>query len=827
MRITLVSLLFILLCTSCDDSKQSKNDLTQFIPRKSSVIIKTENWESFTNAIINCEPAQKLSEFSIYKYLNNKTSPLKQLNPEGQVLLSFVPTGKNDYDLTFILEKSNQKDSIDIRKLKKSTYNGNTILSSTEAQQPFYYTALNNIVIASTSKILIENAIRERNADPTQEDLAFKQLYNISSTNTTGTIFINGKYVGTIFKELFKQAKSKTFQNTLDWAAIDVSLEPNSIQLNGIVKINENESQVLGLLKGTKPNKSTIATVTPINAYGAISLNYKNWDSYKNNLAQAKKIPLKNFSPQLQPLLTISDEVAAIYKDDNSPMVAIRPTDMLLSQEAMAGNREVSEVFREVNIYRFTDSLALKKTFDKLLTVPPVNFYAEIGEYLIFTQDATQLKTLIANYKNNAVLAKRSDFNEIAQRLSDESSMLFIGNNSKLKTHLKTLVDDSENQKIDNLEIEEYPYLIAQLIQDDNFLHFHGRIEKNNIAVESGAISQIASVQLNDDLATDPQLVKNHRNKGMDVVVQDIQDNLYLISNTGKILWQKKVSGRILGPIHQVDLYKNGRLQLAFVTGDTFYILDRNGKEVSPFPLKFKDPITQPLSVFDYDTNRNYRFIVTQDKNLLMYDRDASIVRGFTYTEAPSHILFPPKHIRIGTKDYIVIAQQNGTLNILDRTGDTRIAVKETLDFGDNNPYEGNKEFILYDANANKISISQNGKLEKSSSTLSSNLIYTRLEDIEALISDNNLQINQNKIELDYGSYNGLSITPIKRNKYITVTDEQAKRVYIFDSKGNLLPNFPVYGSSSASIGLLERNKSFGFAVKGERNTVLLYKITE
>ena len=71
------------------------------------------------------------------------------------------------------------------------------------------------------------------------------------------------------------------------------------------------------------------------------------------------------------------------------------------------------------------------------------------------------------------------------------------------------------------------------------------------------------------------------------------------------MLWKKQLDGAILGKIEQIDMYKNGRLQLAFATPNRVYVLDRNGKEVAPFPLKFNDKVTQPLSVFNYDIKQH------------------------------------------------------------------------------------------------------------------------------------------------------------------------------------------------------------------------------
>src|SRR5690606_10030246 len=120
----------------------------------------------------------------------------------------------------------------------------------------------------------------------------------------------------------------------------------------------------------------------------------------------------------------------------------------------------------------------------------------------------------------------------------------------------------------------------------------------------------------------------------------------------GKVLWKKKLDSKIRGEITQVDLYRNGRLQLAFTTASKLMIVDRNGKDVSPFPIDFNQTITQPLSVFDYSKTKDYRFVVVMDQTVKMYNRDANSVDGFTFKNAKNTIINNPKHIRIGTKDY-------------------------------------------------------------------------------------------------------------------------------------------------------------------------------
>ena len=44
--------------------------------------------------------------------------------------------------------------------------------------------------------------------------------------------------------------------------------------------------------------------------------------------------------------------------------------------------------------------------------------------------------------------------------------------------------------------------------------------------------------------------------KQKDIVVQDIKNQLYLISNQGVVRWKKKISAPIIGGVKQIDLFK-------------------------------------------------------------------------------------------------------------------------------------------------------------------------------------------------------------------------------------------------------------------------------
>src|SRR5690606_22533242 len=163
-------------------------------------------------------------------------------------------------------------------------------------------------------------------------------------------------------------------------------------------------------------------------------------------------------------------------------------------------------------------------------------------------------------------------------------------------------------------------------------------------------VQQIATFSLDSPPAIPAFPVRNHATGATEMIVQDEENSLYLIDTQGNRLWKRKISARINSDIYQVDIFKNGNLQFAFSTPNALHIIDRNGDPVKPFPIEFRDEVSQPLSVFDYDNNRNYRFLITQINDLLMYDAKGRIVKGFDFKKAGSTIIQAPQHFRLNNK---------------------------------------------------------------------------------------------------------------------------------------------------------------------------------
>ena len=183
------------------------------------------------------------------------------------------------------------------------------------------------------------------------------------------------------------------------------------------------------------------------------------------------------------------------------------------------------------------------------------------------------------------------------------------------------------------------------------------------------------SIALDAPAIINPQIMKNHYNGEDEIFIQDENNQIYLISNSGKILWKKSIDGTIIGNVHQVDMLKNNKLQMAFVTENKLYIVDRNGNNLKGYPRTLSKKAIVGLSVFDYDKNKNYRFMIpTADADILLLNMQGEMPSDWNYSGS-TNITTPLEHFNLRGKDYIVTANKENAI-ILNRKGENRVTPK-------------------------------------------------------------------------------------------------------------------------------------------------------
>lgn len=178
-----------------------------------------------------------------------------------------------------------------------------------------------------------------------------------------------------------------------------------------------------------------------------------------------------------------------------------------------------------------------------------------------------------------------------------------------------------------------------------------------------------------------PDILRNHTNNTREVLVQDGEHRIHLLGSSGKVLWTYPLDGPIMGDVHQIDRFKNGKLQLLLNTSDRIYLIDRNGKDVGGFPISLPEKATAPIAVFDYEGTKEYRALVpVADGRVLNYGMDGSLTTGWETPRLTSPATNPVWYLRIKNKDHLLVVDGSGKVKLFDRRGGER--ERSTLDLG-------------------------------------------------------------------------------------------------------------------------------------------------
>jgi len=816
----------LLLLLNCEQAPSTSTNLIHLIPQKSAAIVRIPDWEDFEASLQVNAPINLLKETQLNQRLSAYAALFQHFEPQDDTYLSFVALGDDDFDLALITKnhpKLISKDSSFSQQVQTYDYEGTTINSVAINDDYLHFFKKDAFFIASTSKLVLENAILQNNTGRDPIDASLEQMIKTSNSSSPN-LYIKGSYYKRILKHTIPQLKFQSSQTPFNWLALDIDLDnKDALNFSGVLTSSQDGNQTLDLLNGFKPASSKLLAVAPAQSRAVVSFNFSDWETYKENLAAKRNASAKEFTVADEAFFKSIDEVAVVYTQTNQLLLA-HSGNVSASELALAPISTEIERFRDLPIYQVSDSTFLEGAYKELLNPGIKHYYGFVENHLVFTNTLTNLKDFIANYQNDVTLKNTVGFSELSKKMSDASTLSYYGNTEILSGYISEKLSKKQGKILNQIDFTDYPAVMLQLVQADDFTYVNALTHKISAKTEASQIVQVASVTLDKDLLNAPQMLHNYRTKGQNILVQDISNTLYHINASGKIEWKKELDGPILGEIQQVDLYKNGRLQYAFTTPSHFYIIASDGTIVEPFDKDYSE-ITQPLAVFDYDGSRDYRFIITQGSALTMLDREGKKVKGFTYTQAPSTLKNVPQHIRFGTKDYIVIQLENGQLEILNRRGETRIKTTETFAFSDQPVFEKANNFLVFEKNGTLASISQSGKITRTQLQSGSDTQYDRLQKTEAILTPEQLSINNKKITIDLGIYKGLQVLKAKNTYYVTLTDLQNNKVYVYGSDGNLLPNFPVYGASELDFGSLNSATDLGFVTKGESDSIIIYQI--
>lgn len=803
---------------SCNPGVKTQNSLLEYLLPNPAMLVKITNLSNLKSELKNNTFLGRIKQFPGYAALSRTLQGLQYVAEDAPALLALYEVGKGQYE--FILIAQNQPDLIDLHKIPNTAtetfpYQDKTLTKYTFANGQLYTMQHQEELVLSSSLMLIENTVRVKKNNPV--DTTLRKLYQTSAPSKAATLFVKAAEPSSLFA-LPQTAKTTAPRPFLEWVALDFSANSGKVVLNGVAISAEATKNFINLFKGTTPLANKTPLYAPLNAQAVLSYTFDDYSVF----AQNQNMHLDRVKP-IDSLFTTVEEVGLVYFNTEK-VVLLHSYGAESLSDYVYTHKSATTSYRGKEIIQLRNKGFVVEGFTPLVQDFESNFCVILDNTFAFAESKAALQTLINSYGNASSFSEAPVYATAKKNLANESSILCIANADGMEVFAAQPFAPTLLKAIAQAKVPEYAFA-AQLVADQDFAHLNVLVSKTEKAVKSNAVTPLFTLELEADLATRPQFVKNHRTNQHEIVVQDQNNVLYLIATEGKVLWKKQLSSRIQGTIRQVDLYKNGRLQLAFCTYEQFLIIDRNGKEVPPFTKTFAGGALNPLAVFDYEGNRNYRFVVTQGKKVFMYNNRGNIVEGFTYTQAQSPIITAPKHFRVDTKDYLVFQLADKTLKILHRSGAERIPVRGKIDFSANEVVRYKNKFSVTNTKGVLHQINTQGKLIATPFSLYKDHGMDATNNTLVFMNDNTLSIKGRKVKLPLGVYTQPKIFYRYNKIYVSVTDLQNQKIYLFDSQAEPLPNFPVFGSSLIDLTDMDNDKHVELVAQDQENSLIVYRM--
>ncbi len=689
-------------------------------------------WQEVSQSSLwqNLSAIPAYDSLSYYFQELDSVQPLEDFFRKKQVLIGIHVVARDDFDFSYFFNVRGPQDKGALQQFldqygKKShirtesrTYSGFTIheLTDTQTNKRFSYILYKNIFAGSFTPFLIEDIIRNIDTKFSENSFAtvnpaLKQLPKL--TDDEGNLYLNCQKIPlllSVFTGKDRQQHLEPLAYLAQAMFLDVDVSENQLLLNGFSTLPSSEEKPAATFLSTFdeqsagsidmqayiPDRTAVFThmtfSDPLAWQQKLFAYQQHYDdpvlkeslAYRQQLQQYKKIDLSSFFRWFQKeagLLVLEsvevetpDQVLILGVKDTARIkqACLQVNDALRSEnsevpyEEKFSGYEIHEIRQQEFPAALLGPLALG--FDKC-------FYLLTEDYWIMANNVRALKRLILDREAENTWNKSILFNRFLETTVDQANLSYIVNTARAWALFMHSLSPEWQQFMQQYadQFKALEHLAIQFSKSEQEFYTSLAVDyaaEPNVR-KSRQFQTVQQVFYDNQVKTQPFVVRNHENQAWEVVLQDDSNFFYLASTGGEILWKDSLPGKIVGGVQQIDFYNNGKLQYLFATEHAIHILDRNGDEVEGYPMYLPEEVTvQYLSLIDYDNSKKYRFLITDTSGKLwMFNKDRENLEGWNPRVLEGTLASAPIHIRVRDRDFILAVQQDGTILLMNRKG--------------------------------------------------------------------------------------------------------------------------------------------------------------
>ena len=758
-----------------------------------------------------------------------------------------------------------------------------TTIKTAQETTELHFCFTDGLFLASPKILLIEQSIRQLNTQSISNNSYFQKVnktvnqqseiswyINHQTFPELAALWLNNRSFTTAneFGENIRKNVVSEFSNFGQyavWSELDVKLNENEILFNGISTADDSVNHFLSVFDGQEPVRFQSDQILPKNTSYFTSYSFSNKSLFFNNLEnyfthtetyykredRIKKIEAgfrANFKNTFQEL--VKNEV--IVAITSVPTDANKKTTLFILQTEGKSNAEnqLNNLLNSYSKQKKIDPNVLKSEFKidaetkftiysfpypsfpgiwlgKPFGIAQAKFAVFYDNYLVFSNTQKGIHDYLYSMVLESSLIKDMRYIKFKKNTVSRVNINSYLNINRIFGMKQEVFNTDVAKTIENYKenLRKFEALNWQVVCEKELSFNSVILSMNQNSTEEPQTTWQSNV--GDEISGKPQFVKNHKDvANNEIILYDVNNKLHQLTNDGRIRWSKSINKPILSKIHQVDYFKNGRLQYLFNTKNKLYLIDREGNNVANFPVEFPSPATNGISVFDYDINRNYRyFVACENKKVYAFDKEGNIISGWKFGKTDFPVSSPVQHFRVNNKDYIVFKDQS-RIYIQNRKGETRVNCTAKFE-NSNNPLilnlNGTPKIVATDKAGKVFYLYFNGKYTEKKTAKFSDKHFFTVDDINGngipdfiFIDGNELQVmDENGKKLFSEKFRNKILHrpniysfPSKMKK-IGVVESTANRIHLFDSAGKLHQGFPLQGNSEFSVGKLSKSSPF------------------
>jgi len=748
-----------------------------------------------------------------------------------------------------------------------------------------FIASVKKYLIISPSVLLVEDVIRQaKSGSSLNQNEDFKKAASVSGQNADANVYVDTRrFVDMVSLVMNPDIAGfiKEFNRYGAWLELDITLREDMVVASGFGFAGDTLAW-LDIFQNQTPQKNQLDQVLPANTLGFAGYGienpavffekmkalYKGSEYEQNRLNSYTRLSREigeDLSAAFADFIDHEAGLAWIPKKDGNamPVVVIESRSQNLASEKLLSwlqtkaKKEKKRIQdyryiyrpdqdRQHSIYSMPISGVPKLLFGNMFAPVKGKYFGFIDNYLILADDRQAIEDVIYYKELKRTLSTDRVYLSVIDQIGMRNNFVFYLAPFKSEKLLASKFSKAWASRLAKDEdFVKRLGAVSMQVQSRNSNFYHNMFIRFSESAIDGPQTLWES-RLSTTLNFKPVFTINHNTKRKEIFLQDEAHIVYLLNTAGNVLWQLPLNEAINSEVFQVDYYKNGRLQYLFSTKSALHLLDREGNYVDKYPVNLRSEASNGMALFDYDSRKNYRiFIAGIDKKVYVYDKNGAIVKGWNFKGTEGLVTSEIQHFRIGTKDYIVMADPM-RIYILNRKGDTRVSPSRQFAKSANNSLILDRQsskgarLITTDVEGTVWYTYFTGAVEKRKLSTYSADHYFKYDDINGDGRKDFIFADQDRLEvisadgkrIFYEKLGGkITHSPSVyrfpgKSREIGVVTRNQEKIYLFKSDGKQHEGFPLRGRTQFSIGYLDpSSKQFNLLVGGDDLFLLNYRV--